>query len=116
MFEMAEKEGKKLEMKLLKKLASPSELNYKEGLTLEDLLKTSSSRKSFDNFVIDNAVRDHLNQLLIPYVNKVNDLTNKHRMLQALVATNQKKQEDLAKQQSKLGLQAANVHELVKKI
>lgn len=58
-----------------------NQMNYKEGMTVEDLVKEANRMKdplhrkpktAVEEFVIDTAIKDHLNQLMIPFVTKLN--------------------------------------------
>lgn len=79
--EKHERAGHCLEFKMLRHLnrGDPQQrrLEYKAGQTIKDLIRSQdpSSKKTFDEFFVDHAIRDHLDQLLCPLTERVNELT-----------------------------------------
>ena len=79
--EKHERAGHCLELLMLRHLngADPRKrrLQYKAGQTVKDVIASQDpeSRKVFDEFFIDNAIRDHLDQLLCPLAERVTEVT-----------------------------------------
>lgn len=56
---------------------------YKEGMTLAELVKTKDSiaRANIDNFIIDNSMREHVENTYLPLEARLDKLTASVRKL-----------------------------------
>lgn len=97
--------GKNLQNKLLKLLNDPEvpkSQRYKEGMTIGNLVEMRScdrSRKTMDEFVLDNAIREHLERLILPTLRKQD---GQGRALKIVTTMSQDNQNKLRELESKL--------------
>jgi hypothetical protein len=69
-------------------------------MTVADLVNYSrdecKQKKVIEEFVVDTAIKDHLNQLLIPFVNKLNENISKTKAQGQAAVVDHKKLETVA--------------------
>ena len=101
--EKHERQGYILEIKMLKHLneGDPAKrrLQYKAGMNMKDMIKSRDpdSKRTFDEFFIDQSIREHLDKILCPITERVNEMLKTVNTLKAQNGLNEDKIKDMFK-------------------
>jgi len=112
--EKHERAGYCLELKMLRHLNQgfpDRQLHYKPGLTFQQVLESKDevARKTFDEFYVDTALRDHLDKLVAPLTTRFNDMHKTVTRMQAASSTDHHSLQELVLSAGKLGQVATAV-------
>lgn len=95
--------GHILEFKMLKHLneGDPKKrrLMYNAGMTMKEMIKNTDAdtKKTFDEFFIDQSIRDHLDKILCPMTERMNEMTKTVTMMRAQTSVNDEKIKEIFK-------------------